>query len=162
MSQNKNLIDALQADDELSAVIRAHLYVEVQLNRLIDALLPYSKELSDSRLSWPLQINLALSLGLKNQYRPPLKKVGNIRNRFAHNPDSTIEDRDIKALFDSLHSEDKQIVLEAYKRTQGQIEDPLEMNFHELGARDRFTLIVVALHGALQAAVREVIGDEST
>ncbi len=151
-----NLIEALRHDEDLVAVIRGHLYLEVQLNRLLDALLPYPDEISDSRLGWPQRINLALALGLKPQYRQPLKKVGAIRNGFAHEPDQTLKDDDVKALYDSLSQEDREIVLQSYERTQAQVPYPTEKSFLELSARDRFTLVLVTLHGMLVTAVAEV------
>lgn len=156
-----NLIEVLRHDEDLVAVIRGHLYLEVQLNRLLAALLPYADEISDARLGWPQRINLALALGLKRQYRAPLKKVGAIRNGFAHEPGQTLKDGDVEALYDSLSQEDRNIVLESYERTQAQVPDPIGRPFLELNARERFTLILVTLHAMLVAAVSEVTSQVS-
>ena len=87
MTQSNNdsssqLRDALMHDEDLIAAVRGHLYIEIQLNRLIERLLPYPEEIVKSKLGWQQRVELALGLGLKSQYGPPLKKLGNIRNKF--------------------------------------------------------------------------------
>ncbi|GMQ99859.1 MAG: hypothetical protein BMS9Abin18_0687 [Zetaproteobacteria bacterium] len=152
------LSDTLRHDDDLVAVVRGHLHVEMQVNRLIEGLLPYPEEI-ESRLGWPQRVELSLALGLRAQYGPPLKKLGSIRNRFAHRPDVTLEDKDVRELYQCLHKEDKDIVLESYKRTQNKVKDPLEFEFKKLDVKDQFTLLVVAIHAILQVAVSKVTGE---
>jgi hypothetical protein len=144
------------SDDDLGAVIRGHLYVEAAVNRLIDAMLPFPQELSDSRLGWPQRVDLALALGLKAQYGSPLKKIGQIRNKFAHRPDASLDDKDVSGLYDSLDAEDRDIVLESFRRTQTQAPEPLQAKFNELTPKDRFTLLMVTLHSILLVAIAEV------
>ncbi|MDQ6987716.1 MAG: hypothetical protein Q9M25_07935, partial [Mariprofundaceae bacterium] len=122
---------ALRDDDDLVAVVRSHLFVEIQVNRLIEGLLPYPCEIEKSRFGWPQRVELSLALGLKAQYGAPLKKLGTIRNKFAHRPDAKLEEKDVKELYQCLHQEDKDIVLESYARTQNQVKDPLELGFME-------------------------------
>jgi len=152
------LSEALRDDDDLVAVVRSQLFVEMQVNLLIENLLPYPAEIENSRFGWPQRVELSLALGLKAQYGAPLKKLGTIRNKFAHRPDATLDERDVRELYQCLHQEDKDIVLESYKRTQSQVKDPLESEFKKLDAKDQFTLLVVALHAMLQVAVSEVTG----
>ena len=153
------LREALRHDDDLVAVVRSQLFVEMQVNRLIESLLPYPDEIERSRFGWPQRVELSLALGLKAQYGAPLKKLGVIRNKFAHRPDATLEEKDVKALYQCLHQEDKDIVLESYERTQNQVSDSLELEFKKLDAKDQFTLLVVAIHAILQVAVSEVTGE---
>jgi len=143
-------------DEDLIAAVRGHLYIEIQLNRLIERLVPYPEEIENSKLGWQQRVQLALGLGLKSQYGPPLKKLGNIRNKFAHRPDASIEDKDIAKLYQCLHREDQEVVLESFRHTQCQVDDPVDGEFKDLSAKDRFTLIIVALNAMLQVAVSEV------
>ena len=133
--------------------------MEVQVNRLIEGFIPFPKEIERSRFNWKQRVELALGLGLKAQYGPPLKKLGNIRNNFAHDPRASLVDKDINELFQCLHKEDHDIVLEAFKLTQTQVVNPLESDFLGLSAKDRFTYIVVTLHSMLQVAISEVTGE---
>ena len=163
MTQSNNnssseLRDALMHDEDLIAAVRGHLYIEIQLNRLIERLVPYPEEIANSKLGWQQRVELALGLGLKSQYGPPLKKLGNIRNKFAHSPNASIEDKDIMELYQCLHREAQDVVLESFRHTQGQVDDPIEGEFNDLSAKDRFTLIVVALNAVLQLAVSKIAG----
>lgn len=146
------------SDNDLVAVMRGHLYVEAAVNRLIDAMLPFPQELSDSRLGWPQRVDLALALGLKAQYGGPLKKIGQIRNKFAHCPDASLDDEDVSGLYASLDAEDRDIVLESFRRTRSQAPDLLQAKFSELTPKDRFTLLMVTLHSMLLVAIAEVTG----
>ena len=149
------LSKALVHDDDLVAVVRGHIYIEQQVNRLIKGLFPYPEKIDYSRLGWPQRVELSLALGLKAQYGPPLKKLGTIRNKFAHRPEVTLADSDVKELYQCLHTEDRDIVLESYKLTQSQVADPPENQFQALSAKSRFALIVAALHSLLRLAVKE-------
>jgi len=154
----QTLSEVLRHDDDLVAVVRGHLYIEIQANLLIESLLPFPKEIENSRLGWPQRVELSLALGLKAQYGAPLKKLGSIRNKFAHQPDARLSEKDVRELYKCLHKEDKDIVLESYKRTQAKGESSLEKAFNNLDYKDQFTLIVVAIHAILQMAVSEVTG----
>lgn len=149
------LVASLRHDEELVAVIRGHLYLESQLNRLIDTLLPFPDQISDSRLGWPQRVDLALALGLEDRYGPPLRKMGKIRNLFAHDPSCGLDDSDVRALYDSLAKEDKDVVLLSFSITKDKMPDVGAKSFALLSIRDRFTLIVVALHALLGTAVAE-------
>jgi len=153
-----SLSDVLGHDDDLVAVIRGQIYIEIQLNYLINGLLLYPEEI-ESRLGWPQRVELSLALGLKAQYGKPLKKLGAIRNKFAHQPDASIEEKDVRDLYQCLSQEDKNIVLESYRRTNNQLEQPLETEFKKLSPKDQFTLLAVTIHSMLQVAVSEVTGE---
>jgi len=157
-NSSSGLHQALLHDDDLVAVVRSHLHMEVQVNRLIESLMPFPKEIEKSRFNWKQRVELALGLGLKTQYGPPLKKLGNVRNKFAHDPSASLADKDVSELFQCLYKEDHDIVLESFKLTQLQATEPLESTFLGLSAKDRFTFIVVTLHSMLQVAISEVTG----
>jgi len=146
------------AEDQLGAVIRAHLYVEAQVNRLLDALIPYPEHLGEMRLNWGQRVELVLAMGLKPQYGPPLKALGRIRNKFAHNPEAELNDEDVNELYGSLADEDRQIVLESFERTKPQVPDPVKGGFRDLEIKSQLTLIVVALHALLLVALTEAGG----
>lgn len=138
-------------------MIRGHLYVEAQVNRLIDALVPHPEELADARLGYPQRLDLTISLGLNRRLRPPSRQLATIRNKFAHNPDSRLKESDVQKLYASLNEEDKANVLQSYTLTKPQAPSPPEPGFLELRAKDQFTLIVVALYTILEAAIQRAV-----
>lgn len=143
------------AEDQLGAVIRAHLYVEAQVNGLLHVLVPYPEHLEEMRLNWGQRVELVLAMGLKPQYGPPLKVLGRIRNKFAHDPDAELTKEDVNELYGCLRDEDREIVLESFRLTKSQVPDPVKGEFRDLEIKSQFTLIVVALHALLLVVVRE-------
>lgn len=154
--EQADLIEILTGEDELGVVIRAHILIESQLLNLFDLLVPYPKHLEKVRLGYNQNVDFALALGLKPQYGPPLKRFGKIRNDFAHRPDTSLSDKHVNDLFGALDPQDRQVVLRCTVSTNRKIGRSTDVAFRELDRKDRFTLIVVALHAALLAAVMEV------
>ncbi len=149
------------AEDQLGAVIRAHLYVEAQVNGLLGALVPYPEHLGEMRLNWGQRVELVLAMGLKTQYGPPLKALGRIRNKFAHHPEAELKEEDVNQLYSSLADEDRQIVLESFEQTKVQQPEAILGEFRDLDIKSQFTLIVVALDAMLTVALKEARGQPS-
>jgi len=154
-STSEALYQTLSHDDDLIAVVRGHLYVESMLNRLIESLLPYPKEIENSRLGWPQRVELSLALGLKKQYGAPLKKLGKIRNTFAHQPDASIQQKDILDLYRCLNKSDQAIVLNSYRKACGKHDDLQNKEFGNLDHKSKFALIVISIVAMLNVAISQ-------
>lgn len=154
--EQADLVKILVGEDELGVVIRAHILIESQLLMLFDLLVPYPKHLKNVRLGYRQRVDFALALGLKPQYGPPLKSFGKIRNDFAHKPDTGLTEKHVKDLFGALDPKDRQVVLNCVASTNRKLGRSMNVAFRALERKDRFTLIVVALHAALLAAVMEI------
>src|SRR5215213_3591554 len=79
--QTRNTVDALSKalcrSDELGAVIRAHLFVEHEVNEFIGARMPAGAfEALD--LEYSAKVKLALALGLDRSFKGPLNSLGNM------------------------------------------------------------------------------------
>ena len=84
-----------------------------------------------------------------------LKKVGTIRNTFAHRPEAKLEGKAVDELFQSLGAEDQAVVLESFSRTQNEVEDPFDGQFKDMAPKDKFTLLMVTIHALLDTAANE-------
>jgi hypothetical protein len=147
-----DLIKVLMGEDELGAVIRAHLLVESELLRLFELLTPYPKHIDKLNLGYSKKVDLALALGLNSQYGPPLKKFGYIRNDFAHKPGAEITSKHVNDLYGAFSQRDRQVILDAFERTKKQIEGSRNVEFDLLEPKEKFVLIVVVLQSILLAA----------
>lgn len=147
-------LEALNGQDQLGVVIRAHIHVEAGLNGLLDLLVPHPPLLP--RLRYEQKVNLACALGLKEDAGPPLRKLGDIRNRFGHHLDTQLTDGMVMDLYDSFSKDDKQTVLDAYAQTNAQLDVELPKDFTALSARDKFVLIAVILDKLLAQAREEL------
>ena len=106
IKKRKEFIQATKRDDTLAIVLKAHLYIEAELEELLrlgtknyKALdLKYFKE----------KLNLCYGIGLidKDLYTV-LKKFNTIRNKYGHSMDFEITETDFKEMYDLMNSEQK-------------------------------------------------------
>src|SRR5688572_1917704 len=96
-------------EDELGVVVRSHIYVEEALNHLIDKLTPFPDHLP--RLRYEQRVNLACALGLRQEFAPALKELGDIRNSFGHRVDTKLTTAVTLGLFNKLPAADQLIAI---------------------------------------------------
>lgn len=81
-------IKDLTHEDELGAVVRAHLHIEASLNKILEEITEKPDLLP--RLRFEQKIKLAAALGLREDLILPLKILGDIRNKFSHRLDAKL------------------------------------------------------------------------
>jgi len=156
-SRQEELINVIRGEDELGAVIRAHILIEAQLIRLLELLVPYKSHLRRIHLTYAERLELAQALGLKPQFGPPLKYLGTIRNDFAHWPNTHINKTYVDTFYSTLSKDDKAILRQCWKVTKQKTPTPPKGSFRQQQLRDQFDLMVITLHGILISAVNEII-----
>ena len=77
-------LKALQGEDELGMVIRAHIHIEHHLNELLNMVIPYPGYLKAMQLDYAGKVNLAGATGLRPDIVSPLLALGKLRNQMAH------------------------------------------------------------------------------
>ncbi len=100
----------LDAEDELGAVIRAHIHIESCLNALLDGWMVSPTHLAKMQLEYAQKVDLAVALGLKEQYSAPLRALGTLRNAFAHRPGIALTKDRADSIYKALHQDDKNLV----------------------------------------------------
>ena len=103
-------IKALLAEDEVGCVIRSHLYVEAQIDSFLELVVVDSKFLDNLDLSYTKKIELACCLGFDAQFRGALKRIGKLRNDFAHDLSSTLTQQVVSDLFNAMPEFGRQAV----------------------------------------------------
>lgn len=72
--------------NELSSILKGHLFIETILETLLKRNLKNPEELLKQQLSFSLKLNLVSSLGiLPNNHIGAIKALNKIRNNYAHN-----------------------------------------------------------------------------
>jgi hypothetical protein len=145
----------LRGEDELGVVIRAQIYIETHLLRLIELLVPHPEHLEKMHLDYFQKVQLAVAMGLSPEYAVPLKTIGSIRNRFAHKLDSRLTKSDAENLYKALGANDKDVVQKTFERTKEQVSPSLPVKFKHLKPKDQFVLLVVTLRAMLLVAIAE-------
>lgn len=104
------LVKHLSAEDPLGLVIRAHIYVESALIRLIETALIKRDALDVTRWRFPLKVRLAVALGrIDPSDRPAYDALNRLRNRFAHDLHTELCDQDERDLYNTLSDKQRQI-----------------------------------------------------
>lgn len=148
---------ALTAPDALMAAVRGHLYIESEVQYFLDRQLIRSSELP-SKLDYELRLAIALALGLPAPLGGALKKIGWLRNQFAHNLDFELTKQICDSLYQALGTPLQNYAKDFYagiKRDQPQ----LPSKFVDLKTRDRVTVIMMSVYSVTAIAVRALVGE---
>ena len=146
---------ALNSEDDLGKVIRSHVVIENYLNRLVESRVVDPKSFRKMNLDYSKLVLLSISLGLNPRFLKALNVIGTLRNDFAHNIRPEIKKQDANNLYQSLNSEDKQIVQMCLKSTSEKLPEESLSEFRSLEPNDKFVLCVITICGALHIAVNK-------
>lgn len=120
-----DLLHVVNQDDPLQVIIRGHLKVESELITLIEADLQRPEALDLNDLNFPVKVDLAIAMNLiPKHYRPIMRRLNLLRNRFAHNLDSEVTQQDIDVMWGHLDEHSREVLREVdikQKATVGQL-----------------------------------------
>lgn len=141
---------ALMGEDELGAVVRAHIHIEHELIEFIRARLSPPDALDAISLDYSGRVKLAIALGLPKEMQAPLNFIGTLRNRFAHRLDARLSEHEANNFAKALAPGEQEIFeksyFEAYKKAEKR---KLFPKINELNPKDRITLYFVLLWSAI-------------
>lgn len=141
----------LTAAEPLVAVLKAALYIESQVVHLLESHLG-PEYLNKMDLTYSQRVFLAAAVGMPPRLIEPLKALGEIRNKFAHQLDATLSKNEADNFYKTFHEIEKDIIQGVYRSTIRPKHSKLPSRFKSLPPIDRFTVCVVALRAALLAA----------
>lgn len=110
---DKGFLKALLAEDEVGCVIRSHLYVEAQVDKYLSLAVVEPEYLEKLDLNYARKIDLLCCLGFDAGFRASLKRLGKLRNDFAHDLSSSLTQQVVNELYSSLPEFGKQAVRNA-------------------------------------------------
>jgi len=149
----KDLSDALLGEDELGLAIRSHLYVENLLDELLAQLIPFPNLYEEMHLNYAGKVKLACDMGLDPSYKSMLLALGDIRNKFAHNLDKSIDEEMVK----DLHSKVDEGLRLGTPVILNNISGEENVNsFRDAHPRDQFLFLVLRLWMIINSAIDQV------
>lgn len=151
MDVYKELIVALDSEDDLGKVIRSQVIIENTLVAIIEKTVENSEHLKPMELGFEQRVHLALALGLDGNLAKPLKCIGSIRNKFAHNLRGQINKSDSNNLYKSFSSSEKETMRKLYIKKEPDFKALGYPTYNKLEPVHKFSLCVTILVGALQA-----------
>lgn len=143
----------------MGAVIRAHIRIENILLTVVEKLTPHPQHLKKLELDYNGYVTLAIALGLKEYFGPPLRALGKLRNDFAHRADFKLTQASVTNLYTTLSSEDKNHVQSMFSHIKDGNEETSRKKYNELDAMDQFKLIAVTLWAMVKSAQIRLTGE---
>ena len=149
----------LQGEDELGAVVRAHLFIEHYVDQVIELMVPYPDGLKPLKLDFDGKLSLITALGVKPEVRKPLSVLGGMRNKFAHRPNYKLTKSEVSNLYKSLSKEDRTLVQKTYSTIPDKAPEAVELpKFKELDPKGQFTLLAIVVRTIIMQ-VRDELRD---
>ena len=133
---------ALEGEDDLGVVVRAHIHIESKLINFINEKLTDLKTLN--RLRYSQRVELACELGLNSEMKEPLKVLGEIRNNFAHKINAQLNNQNIDKFIQVHDSKTQNLFQSAYVSSGSNMLKDCP-RFINLSPKDKFVIIVVIL-----------------
>ena len=134
-------IDALNSEDDLGMVVRAHIHIEHELRDFVTSAAPRPDQVKFPNFDGTLR--LALVLGLDARLKPALNAVGKLRNKFSHRLGMKLGSQEVNDLFATLSPQHKKMMQEIYKKQGGN-------NIQAVPIAERVRFVFIALVVALR------------
>lgn len=144
---------ALYAEDELGVVIRAQIHIESSVNDFIEKKISNLKTIRQLRFSQ--RVELACELGLGADIKQPLKKLGDLRNDFAHKLDTKLSTQKVESFYHSFDTEAQKFFQKAYEES-GSVMLLQTPQFVNLSPKDKFAIMAVALKARVALDVNRI------
>jgi hypothetical protein len=137
---------AIVDEDELGAVVRAHIFIEAQVNALIDGLVVEPDKLP--RLHFEQRVRLMIALGVSEELSKPLLELAQIRNAFSHRLDTHLNEGIVDKWLACFSQSHRSLIDQVIQRTSADMGlPPLKI---------KFGVIAVTLRQALKQAQAEL------
>lgn len=148
----------LSNEDSLIVTIKGAIYVEDQIDRLLRSLAVDQEFFAKIDLTYMQRVQLAIAFGLPRRFLPPLKALGEIRNKFAHVIRDQLSAGDMASFYNTFAPEDKSLIQDTYAKINKRrlVGKKRPKRLASLEPLDQFQLYVTTLRGALVIANREV------
>tara|TARA_Y100001001_G_scaffold158598_1_gene178327 strand:+ start:2313 stop:2846 length:534 start_codon:yes stop_codon:yes gene_type:complete len=155
--ESGKLIKAFLTDDELALVVRSHIKVEEQLDKLLILFIAEQKYLDKIKLEFSEKVLLAAALGMDEDLIQPLSVLGRIRNKFAHKTDSELTKSDVNNLYKSFSALGKEVLQQTTKNNPDR-PPQLSTKYNDMTIREKFVLMTIYLHSWIRGLVHEEVG----
>ncbi len=147
---------ALLNEDDLGAVIRAHIYLERDIDRVISLIVHNPDYIEKMTMDFSIKLKLAIALGMDEEIYKPLVSITHIRNKFAHDLSMKLNKSDINNFYKSFIPEDQSaiqsIISDNEDRPYG-----LVKKFSLLTVKEKFVVMVFYLATRVTDELRQEI-----
>lgn len=153
---HQELMSALLNEDDLGAVIRAHIYLEQDIDHVISLIVRKPDYINKLTIDFSNKLKLAIALGMDEEVYKPLVSISNIRNKFAHNFNMKLNKSDVNNFYKSFVSEDQAVIQNMISKNP---DGPsgLAKKFSLLTVKEKFVAMVFYLAIRVRNELKEEI-----
>jgi hypothetical protein len=148
MPTNIDFAQAVVGEDELGAVVRAHIHIEYELEQFLIAALPHPEEIG--RLEYATRVRLALAAGLNRNLKAPLNSLGSMRNKVSHKLEAKITTKDMLDFHNTFGATEKEAIEHAFEAMRSKASDQKFTTLKALSDKAKFILFAAGLRSAVQ------------
>lgn len=143
----------LGREDDLGAVVRAHIRIENCLVSFIESYFPAAGNLARMNLDFDDYVSLSLALGVPDVWGSCLRAMGTLRNRFAHKLDTTLDIQAVNNLYKSLPADGKKQVHASLARIRANDSEGAGVpeRYSDLPTKDQFKLVAMIIWTRVRA-----------
>ena len=152
------LANDLKESSDLALVVSSHLHVEYWVDRLIAFHFPNRNKLKKLRLNYSRKIQLLAALGVKEEELKPLRYLGQLRNRFAHDIGYILEESKVSEFYEEFSAQNRDQLLVSTQYLFPEISIP---TFEDLGHKDKYRIMLASLCTAIRLAVTRLENEKN-
>jgi len=149
---DEKFIDSMVAEDALGSVVRGVIYIEHELIALANEVAIHPNAIKGMRLTYSGRVALAVTLGLVPTLQPGLDAIGRLRNKYAHDPNFEVTEKDIDELAATLDDNVRNAIDHSVMRISERTAGRHPPTFEAQATRDKLTLIMLCLRQSVRAA----------
>lgn len=148
---DEEFYELMSKAEPFEIVIKSAIVVESEIEEIFDLAFDEPKHLLIMNMTYEQKMALALAIGLNTRFKPVLKALASIRNKFAHNLDAKFGKAEANSFFATFDKVDKRVIKENYERLSRRRGEA----FNNLPPEDLFILSVITLRAAVLTASKQ-------
>jgi hypothetical protein len=138
------MFNILLNEDELGAVVRAHILIEQYVDHFLSLVVSNHDYLDKMSIDFSNKVKLAVAMGLDEEIYKPINSITSIRNKFAHRANFKLDSSDVKSFYDSFVAEDRDGIQDIISNNPDRPEG-LSNKYSRLSIKEQLVVMVILL-----------------
>ncbi len=147
------MLNILLNEDELGAVVRAHILIEQYIDHFLSLAVIKNDYLNKMSIDFSNKVKLAVALGLDEEIYKPINSITSIRNKFAHRADFKLDSSDVKSFYDSFTAEDRDGIQDIISNNPDRPAG-LADKYSRLSIKEKLVVMVILLAIRIESEVK--------
>ncbi|HEX4975929.1 MAG TPA: hypothetical protein VFV48_08610 [Pseudomonadales bacterium] len=156
--ENPTFLAALQSEDDIGKVIRAHIFIESLVGEFLSIALSDVSHLNGASLDYSQKVLLSLACGLRPDMKGALLYAGTLRNQFAHRPGQSINKQNMNNWYSEFSPDLKKSMAEILKKSG--VSWAKGVQWAQIPPTDRFVSMAMCAYYEMQIEIARISGEK--